>query len=456
MAFSEKEVQNHLWSIKDKWTSILDVATLPDDEKVEDMFLYAPEPQSLIANVYARKLRKVLEIFTSLEIISSEIGLPKDQESTIRCDFLGVQPGAPGIAIIELKKEGQTERQAFTELLAYASHLTTLFPAFCNDDLIYILIAPFETRIVREAYANTLLYKDLNILGLQYYFTDDSDITTIRLKVVLPELQDYKYLSKATFNLNNFDVQKVVWQDHEDWNAEKQEDPSHHMISRMNIIAAMAAQEMERKNIHGFVFAQQLYPEVKEHLPFTNALVLVGMNPFRATNDQVLTEQFKAKNVPQIGDDGAIKLSDFIPGLTRYFKASEDKYVEWLNMTWVSTLHEIGDKVVDIALLNTTNEKIFKDRGSMSLEKLTSNMLEYGATFDYHIYTTGLIKELYHELIKSDYEEYAVKGEHPYHGDMEHWAIDTIASHYTFFEFLHRMHTTIEEEFGVDDEPFEK
>ena len=62
-----------------------------------------------------------------LEFFAKEVPSEKNNDSTIRADFLGFVGEGHGIAICELKKSDQAERQAFTELFAYAIHVSSKF-----------------------------------------------------------------------------------------------------------------------------------------------------------------------------------------------------------------------------------------------------------------------------------------------------------------------------------------
>src|SRR5690606_9540093 len=90
----------------------------------------------------------------------------RDSDSTTRIDLLGSIADSGDLVIIELKKSDQTERQAFTELLAYANHFCTLFPPLSESSLQSILVAPMEGRGVRDALAQELIINDKNVVAL--------------------------------------------------------------------------------------------------------------------------------------------------------------------------------------------------------------------------------------------------------------------------------------------------
>jgi len=152
MSFSEKEIQNYIWNIRDDFSELLIEPKRLDLVKFDDE-LSDVTAQHLIQNKINNKLSDLHAKLYEIKFIGCEVPLEQNSNSTIRTDFLAVFPGDTGFAVIELKKSKQTERQAFTELLAYSNHITTLFPAMSRDDCIYILISPMEPEsLVMQLY----------------------------------------------------------------------------------------------------------------------------------------------------------------------------------------------------------------------------------------------------------------------------------------------------------------
>ena len=92
-----------------------------------------------------KKINKIINNIEELRLSAKELRLDKKNDSTTRVDLLG-NSEISGLTIIELKKSKQTERQAFTELLAYANHFCSIFPGLKESTLTSILVAPMETR----------------------------------------------------------------------------------------------------------------------------------------------------------------------------------------------------------------------------------------------------------------------------------------------------------------------
>ena len=98
-----------------------------------------------------RRINEIIDGLESMILIARELRLEKSGDTTTRIDLLG-NSECIGLSIIELKKSKQTERQAFTELLAYANHFCSTFPGLTEQAINTILIAPMETRTVRDAF----------------------------------------------------------------------------------------------------------------------------------------------------------------------------------------------------------------------------------------------------------------------------------------------------------------
>lgn len=60
-------------------------------------------------------------------LTSKELRLDRGAPHPTRVDLLG-NSESTGLTIIELMKSDQTERQAFTELLAYSNYFGSIFP----------------------------------------------------------------------------------------------------------------------------------------------------------------------------------------------------------------------------------------------------------------------------------------------------------------------------------------
>jgi hypothetical protein len=277
--FTENEIQNYIWSVRDNWADLVEPFIPPSPLYLFSKDLDDISPEKLIYNSTIQRLQAIYNSVTKIDLIGVEVPLTKLDDSTIRADFLGANSTEIGITIIELKKSRQTERQAFTELFAYGNHCLDLFPTMTKNDINYVLISPMEERIVREAFIYSLMFEHKPIFAFVPHWNNSQDISTLRLLPWIPNINVLSQISKRFLLEHNFDVMKVVWECIPGWwNNENESNPTDYQKHLMNNVSGLAAQLMEERGIHGFCFTSQTWPELD--MQFPNSLVLVGLNPY--------------------------------------------------------------------------------------------------------------------------------------------------------------------------------
>lgn len=219
---TEKVIQEYIWEKKEQWASLIDEPIIPEQESFVDTEydIYSLTPFSVIKNKVYKRIGELYNYTCNLDLIGCEVRLKKEGDSTIRADFIANPMGHTGLTIIELKKSRQTERQAFTELLGYANHITSIFPSMSNDDIGYVLISPMEERIVREATTLSLLTDEKSIFAL-IPTIENNDLNTLKLIPWLPSEEDFTTIANSAFSSENIDIFKLTWDKLEDWNVEE-------------------------------------------------------------------------------------------------------------------------------------------------------------------------------------------------------------------------------------------
>lgn len=440
MKFSEKQIQNYIWDHRDEFELFLDDPEFLQQVEFKND-LSDVSAQSLIKNQINKKLEKLHSKLYGIEFIGCEVPLEQESNSTIRADFLAYFPDDTGIAVVELKKSSQTERQAFTELLAYSNHLTTLFPAMSREDSVYILISPMTTRIARDAVIQSLTFDNRQIVALIPYFVDQNDISTLKLKLWLPTDSELATFSNVAFSEDNFSVCKIVWEYSEDrWDAPKGENPIPELVEQLNSVSAYAAQKMEESGIHGFAYCSQTWSELAEVLPYTNSLVLVGLNPYAVGGAQYLVKEKKAK-LDEIPHPLSYlpSISELIP---KGISIDGDDYVmSSLYSVWSSQLFRIGLNVVESATKTIDGKEGHIDQGFLDWGSYQRTFLEDVSCHNFLVRPTGLIRKLYDDVMNLDYDVCQDVGlnNHPIHGDMPYLGVDYLSSHAYFRPFIIRM-----------------
>ncbi|MED3971315.1 hypothetical protein [Priestia megaterium] len=430
--FSEKEIQDYIW-LEDQFSKLI----IGDIPKVDVESGEKIEPDKIFLRMVFEGLKETLNYIKYMDLIGTEVPLKRTNDSTIRADFLGVNPEHVGISIIELKKSRQTERQAFTELLAYSNHLISLFPTMSKEDIIYILISPMEERIVREAFLHALLVDGKRVIAFTPTFEDQTRIDSLKLRLWIPGENDISNFKNHYFSKNNFEVFKLVWRDIPS-DSNSKEDPSIEDKRFMNSISSFVAQTMEEKNIHGFCFTSQSWPEL--NMCYPNSLIIVGMNPYEISFKNLYANNGYEEDLNSLRYNSfSANLNDIIQGLR--LEADHIDYFESLHSGWSSNLIKIGLNTMKLLFKNVDGKKISFDHGLFSWEDYISSSIEHNYSFNYEVFPTGSLKRLYSEVLRLDYEFIAKNGleKHPIHGDIFHLLVDSYYNHHFFDVFLDRM-----------------
>lgn len=439
--FTEKQIQNQIWKYRDELFDIIEDFAIPplykfdeNENSIRELSAY-----KILFNTVINRISEIYDDLKSVHLLGNEVSLGNVGETKIRADFLGKAEGAPGIYIIELKKDKQTERQAFTELLAYANQINAKFPSHGKDDNIFVLITPLCGKTIEDAFLQSLVFDKRKICILQPCFADEKNINTLTLKPYLPSIDDIILYSNAAFKKRNFDVLVFVWENEDTfWNPPSEGQNEDYM----NRVSALASQLMEEKGIHGFVYSQQTWPELRKLLPLTNKLVIIGLNPYKIASDNYFAQQYpelsheEPPSLFEIGDE--INLMDILPGLTKHPEIhSQWNYFTDLGYNWTSHLFNIGKSAVDAATINKMNIKIHSEGVfGGSFDQYELNPIENVHVFNYDFRPTGIIRELYWETTRQDYIHWTKYHTHPFYGDSFGWAIENTTSYILFETFL--------------------
>jgi hypothetical protein len=438
--FSERDIQNFIWSQRETWASLIDAPTLPP------AFEFATDlgdvtPARVLFNRLRRRMADIDERLRRLKLVGCEVPLSRDRASTIRADFLGAWLGDHGLAIVELKKSDQTEREAFTELLAYAHHLGDVFPTLSKEDVTYVLISPMVTRIAQDALIHSLVFDERPAVALTPYLAKPGDLLSLRLKPWFPDLDRIRTLAATAFDPRNFDVVKVVWEASPGWWNGEDGQLGADQREWLNQVSGLTAQLMEAQGIHGFTYAMQSWPEVR--LPLPNALVLVGFNPYAIAHGRLaLAAGAPADELPPPSLD-LYRLPDVLPGLRKSAEAlhSETNYLGDLRLTWDSTLRRLGRDVVERSTTRTTGKPVWIDTGALDWSQYHVQLMEDALCENLLMRPTGLLRQLYQDVVALDYLVAGKVGveNHPVHGDMFFFAIEALNGNMAFRQFLDRM-----------------
>lgn len=241
----------------------------------EDTF---PSIAQLLQNRTETKINLMIENLETLQLDGREVRLVRDSDSTTRIDLLGSIADSGELVIIELKKSGQTERQAFTELLGYANHFCTLFPPLSESSLQSILIAPMEGRGVRDALAQELIINQKNVLA----FIPKIDGQKIALEAYYPSELYYRWVENNVLDDSSMTIVTASFPLIDGWidAGEPGGMPPHRTQEAFKTMTGLIAQRLEAEGLHGLVYARQYWAESCPAFANPNTLILCVVNPF--------------------------------------------------------------------------------------------------------------------------------------------------------------------------------
>ena len=171
-----------------------------------------PPISVLLQQIVEANINEIIDGLESLVLSARELRLEKSGDSTTRIDLLGNSERI-GLAIIELKKSNQIERQAFTELSAYGNHFCSIFPGLTEHAINTILIAPMETRTVRDAFVQEVLGNNKSSAAL----IPSEDNGKIKLTVYYPDVSYYQWFENNLLDDRSMYTVAIAFEEPDGW-----------------------------------------------------------------------------------------------------------------------------------------------------------------------------------------------------------------------------------------------
>ncbi len=191
------------------------------DNNVNSRFLPGFQIDFQLRTIYCQKAREVLNSFDNYDLITGEliknISIQKDvndRKERLYPDILISSPELNSFSIIELKKDSQTERQAVTELFAYALELKNHLPNIADTDINLIVVSTEFSTLLDHSISSIVLGTKFNFLALKAGF-DKNELT---LDIHIPDswtdiwqnsLPDYA-LSSVSIVPYNYEDKKSI------------------------------------------------------------------------------------------------------------------------------------------------------------------------------------------------------------------------------------------------------
>lgn len=390
---SENDIRDYLFSNhKDSMHELIIGRRNPIEWKNEGF----PPIRILLQQIVENKINNIIDGFESLILSAKELRLEKSGDSTTRMDLFGNSEDI-GITIIELKRSEQTERQAFTELLAYSNHLCSIFPGLTESAINSVLIAPMKTRIVRDAFVQEILRNNKSTAALRLIENNGK----IQFEVYYPEESYYKWYENNLLDDRSMFIVAIEFPIINGWiDSDKNNNQiiPNHSKEALNAISSNISHRLEAEGLHALVYSSQKWGEISELFPNSNTIYTVIVNPFSS---------FRCASEMGIlsGETNEGRLSE-IQSLYDQIEVTEQKY-----------LFEVMDnnfQGLAIRIVKESFAECFNSIGESQIHSEISlpdwhgvkiSMIESVFTHNLDIYQTGLLRVIYLKYIEYIYEK---------------------------------------------------
>lgn len=384
-----------------------------------------PPISLLLQQMVERRINEIIDGLESMILIARELRLEKSGDTTTRIDLLG-NSECIGLSIIELKKSKQTERQAFTELLAYVNHFCSTFPGLTEQAINTILIAPMETRTVRDAFVQEVLGN--NKFSAALIPSDENG--NIKLTVYYPDESYYQWFENNLLDDRSMYTVAIAFQELKGWiDTDKNNNQKipNHSKEALNTISNSISHRLEAEGFHSLVYATQQWGEIGQIFPYPNVIYAVFINPFASFRNSCHEEQVYGET-----RDGRVSE---IQSIYDQIKKPERQY--WLE-SLENNLHGLAIRIVkeefDNCFLNTKKSRVSYEISLPDWYGVKTSMINSVFTHNLDIYQTGLLRKIYSKYVNYIY---AVKmDEIFYSDDLPMYSYDRLRSFLPVWEIL--------------------
>ncbi|MBD2554625.1 hypothetical protein H6G51_15165 [Limnothrix sp. FACHB-708] len=354
-----------------------------------------PPISILLQQIVEEKINRIIDGLESLILSAKELRLEKQGNSTTRIDLFG-NSECIGLTIIELKKSKQTERQAFTELLAYANHFYSIFPGLAEQGVNTILIAPMETRTVRDAFVQEVLWNNHSSAA---FIPSEQDNGEIILTVYYPDSSYYQWFENNLLDDRSMYTVAIEFEELSGWidtdKDNKQIIPDYSRKA-LNTISSSISHRLEAEGFHAIVYATQNWGEIADILPHPNVIYAVFINPFASFRNSC---------------DNDVVYGETAKGRSSEIQSIYDQLDEDSRKYWFSELeynfHGLAIQIVksefDRCFLTTDHKKIESEISLPDWYGVKTSVISSVFTHNLDIYETGLLRKIYLRYIEYIY-----------------------------------------------------
>lgn len=422
MKLSENEFRDYLFdNYKDSISDLIYGKRAPVEWKGDGF----PPISLLLQQIVERKINEIVDGLESLNLSAKELKLEKSGDSTTRIDLFGNSESI-GLTIIELKKSKQTERQAFTELLAYANHFCSIFPGLTEHAITSILVAPMETRTVRDAYVQEVLGNNKSSVAL----IPTEENGNFKLTIYYPDESYYQWFENNILDDRSMYTVAIAFQEVSGWidtDINNNQEIPDYSKSALNTISSSISHKLEADGFHSIVYATQQWGEIGQNFPYPNIIYAVFINPFASFRNSSYEGQVYGET--KEGRTSEIQAV--------YNQLDESEKTFWLE-SMESNFHGLAIRAVkdqfDKCFLNTKNQRIDSEISIPSWYGVKTSMISSVFTHNLDIFQTGLLREIYSHYINYIYKMKI--DEIYYYDDLPRYSYKTMRTFLPVWEIL--------------------
>ncbi|HEV7607233.1 MAG TPA: hypothetical protein VGO61_07840 [Steroidobacteraceae bacterium] len=424
MKYSENEFRDYLFERhRDTLHSVICGRREPIQWKSDDF----PPIRFLLQQQAEIRINEIIDALEYLTLRARELRLERQADSTTRIDLFGTSPDG-GITIIELKKSAQTERQAFTEMLAYARHFCSIFAGLTEASIACVLIAPMASRTVRDAYAQELITNGKHLLAL----VPEQDGEEIRLHVYYPDETHYRWYENSLLDDRSMCAVSISfpllpgWIDSDD-TSEDQNIPLYSRVA-LNTVSSAIAHRFEVRGYHSMVYAAQKWGNLAGIFPFPNTVFIVAVNPYASFRTSIDDDTV-------YGEGPANRYQDIQSVHDQLDEAGRREWLETIDSSFLGEIIRLARDEFFACFRNKGQARIETEIGIPSWEALKLSLLDTVTVHNLEIYPTGLLREVYAAYIAHIYRPEVTHCMH-YSDDFPKWSYQTLRNFLPVWEIL--------------------
>lgn len=219
-------------------------------------------------NNFLKSIRK----FRCFSPIGKEIPVMKTGGRPLSIDILANNYETGEFFIIEIKRSYNTEREAITEILAYANGLRSEFPELSTEDILIVIIARNWQPSLWNATVFLMLFFRVNIVPIQIIDLDYDEIRdkvmNISLEILIPSKKG-NLTTIQNFTKECLSSKVILWDDQRIQPRE---------------VANLVSIEMNRRNMHGFIVGLKFWGadsfEKGKGYPSPYGILISALNPY--------------------------------------------------------------------------------------------------------------------------------------------------------------------------------